>query len=118
VPVRSLVGSIIVLFLTVNSGVFATKLSHWLVPVLVQNSYNLVRDPLGRAPLPHMELILFVARAKKRRPELAKRLRTRRALITEIVVITNRAAISGGASAVGDAQGSHGHRTMEAQAVS
>ncbi len=70
-----------------------TKLSHWLVTVLVQNSYNLVRDPLGRAPLPHMELILFVARAKKRRPELAKRLRTRRALITEIVVITNRAAI-------------------------
>jgi AcrR family transcriptional regulator len=50
------------------------------------------RDPLGRAPLLHMELILFVARARKRRPELAKRLRTRRALITEIVAITNRAA--------------------------
>jgi AcrR family transcriptional regulator len=49
-------------------------------------------DPLGRAPLLHMELILFVARAEKRRPELAKRLRTRRALITEIVTITNRAA--------------------------
>src|ERR1700761_1674680 len=27
-------------------------------------------DPLGRAPLLHMELILFAARAKKRRPEL------------------------------------------------
>ncbi len=39
-----------------------------------------------------MELILFVARARKRRPELAKRLRTRRALIAEIVTITDRAA--------------------------
>jgi AcrR family transcriptional regulator len=48
------------------------------------------QDPLGRAPLLHMELILFVARAKKRRPELAERLRTRRALVTEIVAITNR----------------------------
>jgi AcrR family transcriptional regulator len=49
-------------------------------------------DPLGRAPLLHMELILFVARAKKRRPELAKRLRMRRALVTEIVTNTNRFA--------------------------
>ena len=32
-------------------------------------------DPLGRAPLLHMEMILYVARAEKRRPELAKRLR-------------------------------------------
>ena len=33
------------------------------------------QDPLGRSPLLHMEMILFVARAEKRRPELAKRLR-------------------------------------------
>ena len=50
------------------------------------------QDPLGRAPLLHMELILFVARAERRRPELAKRLRTRRALVTEIVATTMRAA--------------------------
>ena len=36
------------------------------------------QDPLGRSPLLHMEMILFVARAEKRRPELAKRLRARR----------------------------------------
>jgi AcrR family transcriptional regulator len=42
-------------------------------------------DPLGRSPLLHMEMILFVARAEKRRPELAKRLRARRKLITDIV---------------------------------
>src|SRR6202012_4046402 len=28
------------------------------------------QDPLGRSPLLHMEMILFVARAEKRRPEL------------------------------------------------
>jgi AcrR family transcriptional regulator len=50
------------------------------------------QDPLARAPLLHMELILFVARAEQRRPELAKRLRTRRALVTEIVATTMRAA--------------------------
>jgi AcrR family transcriptional regulator len=49
------------------------------------------RDLLGRAPLLHMELILFVARSAKRRPELAKRLRARRSLITEIITITNQA---------------------------
>ncbi len=43
------------------------------------------QDPLGRSPLLHMELILFVARAEKRRPELAKRLRARRKLIADIV---------------------------------
>ena len=43
------------------------------------------QDPLGRSPLLHMEMILFVARAEKRRPELAKRLRARRKLIAEIV---------------------------------
>jgi len=42
-------------------------------------------DPLGRAPLLHIELILFAARAEKRRPALAKRLRARRALVAEIL---------------------------------
>ncbi|THD73611.1 MAG: TetR/AcrR family transcriptional regulator [Bradyrhizobium sp.] len=46
------------------------------------------QDPLGRAPLLHMEMILFVARAEKRRPDLAKRLRARRKLITDIVEAT------------------------------
>jgi AcrR family transcriptional regulator len=45
------------------------------------------QDPLGRSPLLHMEMILFVARAEKRRPELAKRLRARRKLIADIVEI-------------------------------
>jgi AcrR family transcriptional regulator len=49
------------------------------------------QDLLGRAPLLHMELILFVARSAKRRPELAKRLRARRSLITEIITVTNQA---------------------------
>lgn len=48
-------------------------------------------DPLGRAPLLHMELILYVARAEKRRPDLAKRLRARRKLVADIVVATTRA---------------------------
>jgi AcrR family transcriptional regulator len=43
------------------------------------------QDPLARSPLLHMEMILFVARAEKRRPELAKRLRARRKLISDIV---------------------------------
>jgi AcrR family transcriptional regulator len=43
------------------------------------------QDLLGRSPLLHMEMILFVARAEKRRPDLAKRLRARRALTTQIV---------------------------------
>jgi AcrR family transcriptional regulator len=46
------------------------------------------QDPLGRSPLLHMEMILFVARAEKRRPELAKRLRARRKLVTDIVETT------------------------------
>ena len=46
------------------------------------------QDPLGRSPLLHMEMILFVARAEKRRPDLAKRLRARRQLITDIVEST------------------------------
>jgi AcrR family transcriptional regulator len=43
------------------------------------------QDPLGRSPLLHMEMILFVARAEKRRPELAKRLRAGRKLIADII---------------------------------
>src|SRR5215471_9040870 len=43
------------------------------------------QDPLGRSPLLHIEMILYVARAEKRRPELAKRLRARRKLIADIV---------------------------------
>lgn len=46
------------------------------------------QDPLGRSPLLHMEMILFVARAEKRRPELAKRLRARRKLTAEIIEAT------------------------------
>jgi AcrR family transcriptional regulator len=46
------------------------------------------QDPLTRAPLLHMEMILYVARAEQRRPELAKRLRARRKLITNIVETT------------------------------
>jgi AcrR family transcriptional regulator len=46
------------------------------------------QDPLGRSPLLHMEMILFVARAEKRRPDLAKRLLARRKLITDIVETT------------------------------
>ncbi|WJR76958.1 TetR/AcrR family transcriptional regulator [Bradyrhizobium sp. NP1] len=46
------------------------------------------QDPLGRSPLLHMEMILFVARAEQRRPELAKRLRARRKLVAEIVATT------------------------------
>lgn len=49
-------------------------------------------DPLGRSPLLHMELILYVARSEKRRPELAHRLRARRELVAEIVVETMRDA--------------------------
>src|SRR6201982_2102875 len=46
------------------------------------------QDPLGRSPLLHMEMILFVARAEKRRPELAKRLRARRRMVADIVETT------------------------------
>ena len=46
------------------------------------------QDPLGRSPLLHMEMILFVARAEKRRPELAKRLRARRKLIADVIETT------------------------------
>jgi AcrR family transcriptional regulator len=46
------------------------------------------QDPLGRSPLLHMEMILFVTRAAKRRPDLAKRLRARRKLIADIVEAT------------------------------
>jgi AcrR family transcriptional regulator len=45
-------------------------------------------DPLARSPLLHMEMILYVARAEQRRPELAKRLRARRKLVADIVETT------------------------------
>lgn len=45
-------------------------------------------DPLGRAPLLHIEMILFAARSEKRRPELAKRLRARRELVAEVLAGT------------------------------
>ena len=48
------------------------------------------QDPLARSPLLHMEMILFVARAEKRRPDLAKRLRDRRSLIADIVETTSK----------------------------
>jgi AcrR family transcriptional regulator len=48
------------------------------------------QDPLGRSPLLHMEMILFVARAEKRRPDLAKRLRARRKMIADIVETTSK----------------------------
>lgn len=47
-------------------------------------------DPLARSPLLHMEMILYVARAETRRPELAKRLRARRELVKTIVETTSR----------------------------
>jgi AcrR family transcriptional regulator len=46
------------------------------------------QDPLSRSPLLHMEMILFVARAEKRRPELAKRLRAGRKLIADVIETT------------------------------
>ena len=46
------------------------------------------QDPLGRSPLLYMEMILFVARAEKRRPELAERLRARRKLVADIIETT------------------------------
>src|SRR3981189_1529815 len=48
------------------------------------------QDPLGRPPLLHMEMILFVARAEKRRPELAKRLRAGRKLIADVIETTSK----------------------------
>lgn len=50
------------------------------------------QDPLGRSPLLHMEMILFVARAEKRRPELATRLRARRKLVADIIEATMKSS--------------------------
>ncbi|SDJ41209.1 MULTISPECIES: TetR/AcrR family transcriptional regulator [Nitrobacteraceae] len=64
---------------------------HKTLPDFINALRNMDRskqDPLGRSPLLHMEMILFVARAEKRRPELAKRLRARRKLIADIVETT------------------------------
>src|SRR3954465_1265496 len=60
---------------------------HKTLPDFINALRNMDRskqDPLGRSPLLHMEMILFVARAEKRRPELAKRLRARRKLVAEL----------------------------------
>src|SRR5215813_12049714 len=43
------------------------------------------QDPLRHAPLLHMEMILFGARAEKRRPELAQRRRAGGKLVADIV---------------------------------
>ncbi|QKR98373.1 TetR family transcriptional regulator [Sphingomonas sp. CL5.1] len=45
-------------------------------------------DPLGRAPLLHLELILFMARQGTKRTELARRLAARRTLISEMIDAT------------------------------
>jgi AcrR family transcriptional regulator len=65
-----------------------TSLADYLDALKSANRNTL--DPLGRSPLLHMEMILFVARAEKRRPELAKRLRARRKLIADIVETVSR----------------------------
>jgi AcrR family transcriptional regulator len=49
------------------------------------------QDPFGRSPLLYMELILYEARSAEHRPELAKRLRARRDLITEIIASSDLA---------------------------
>jgi AcrR family transcriptional regulator len=48
------------------------------------------QDPLGRAPLLHLELILFVARSPRWRSRLRGRLEARRALIGEIIEKLNQ----------------------------
>ena len=66
---------------------------HKTLPDFINALRNMDRskqDPLGRSPLLHMEMILFVARAEKRRPELAKRLRAGRKLITDILETTSK----------------------------
>ena len=66
---------------------------HKTLPDFINALRNMDRskqDPLGRSPLLHMEMILFVARAEKRRPELAKRLRAGRKLIADIVETTSK----------------------------
>jgi AcrR family transcriptional regulator len=50
------------------------------------------QDPLGRSPLLHIELVLYAARAKENRPELAERLRSRHDVVAQIVEETSRAA--------------------------
>lgn len=43
------------------------------------------QDPLGRSPMLHIELLLYVARTAGRRDELAAFLRARRGLVADIV---------------------------------
>src|SRR4051812_8524275 len=71
---------------------------HKTLPDFINALRNMDRsrqDPLGRSPLLHMEMILFVARAEKRRPELAKRLRARRKLVADIVEATLKSNAKG-----------------------
>ena len=68
----------------------AQKASMDFIDALKSMDRSQGEDPLGRSPLLHMEMILFVARAEKRRPELAKRLRARKKLVTEIIETTAR----------------------------
>src|SRR3954454_1637898 len=71
---------------------------HKTLPDFINALRNMDRskqDPLGRSPLLHMEMILFVARAEKRRPELAKRLRARRKLIADIIEATLKSNAKG-----------------------
>ncbi len=63
-----------------------TDLDDFIAALKVMDRSRL--DPLGRSPLLHMEMILYVARAEKRRPELAKRLRARRKLVADIIQAT------------------------------
>lgn len=46
------------------------------------------QDPLGRSPLLHIEVLLYVARRAERRPEIVAPLRARREFITELVRTT------------------------------
>src|SRR3954469_21613634 len=64
---------------------------HKTLPDFINALRNMARskqDPLGRSPLLHMERILFLARAEKRRPKLANRLRARRKVISDIIETT------------------------------
>src|SRR3954447_15358039 len=53
------------------------------------------QDPLGRSPLLHMEMIPFVARAERPRPDLTKRLRARPKLVADIVEATLKGNATG-----------------------
>jgi AcrR family transcriptional regulator len=54
------------------------------------------QDPLGRSPLLHLELLLYVARAEERRQDLSDFLEARRQVIVDIVEGTGLARGSNG----------------------